>query len=87
MATAHSLAENAAEIIDSRLITYAFEVIMADNNLHAAYKELLKRSRAKNPAQAVNSAIGRAVGRMYGLKGSGRSSASLIKSYSKLVRR
>ena len=87
METTQSLAENAAEIIDGRLITYAFEVIMADNNLHDAYTKLLKRSRAKNPAQAVNSAIGRAIGRIYGLKGSGRSSASLIKSYSKLVRK
>ena len=40
MATAHSLAENAAEILDSRLIAYAFEVILADNNLHGVYKEL-----------------------------------------------
>ena len=55
-----------------------------DEHLNAAYMDLVKKSKAKNPTQAVNSSIGRTVGRIYKLKGTGIMRTSLVKMHSRL---
>ena len=72
--------------LNERLIQEVFDIIISDKELYANYKALIQKSSAKNPAQAVNSAIGRAIGRIYGLKGRGVVQASLIKAHSKLIK-
>lgn len=85
--TAKILAEMAAAKLNERLIQEVFDIILSDKELHANYKELKQKSSSKNPTQAVNSAIGRAIGRIYGLKGRGVAPVSLIKAHSKLIKR
>ena len=85
--TTRELAEEATKKLNDRLIALVFETIRSDKELYAGYKELLQKSTAKDPVQAVNSTIGRIVGRIYGLKGAGVVSATLIKTHSKLRRR
>ena len=86
MMTAKKLAEMATAKLNERLIQEVFDIIISDKELYANYKALIQKSSAKNPAQAVNSAIGRAIGRIYGLKGRGVVQASLIKAHSKLIK-
>lgn len=85
--TSKQLAEEAAAILNERLVALVFDVIRTDKKLNAVYKTALRKSKSSNPSQAVNSAIGRAVGRIYGFKGKGTVSASLIKTHSKLGQR
>lgn len=85
--TIKTLAEAAAERLNERLVKEIFDIIQSDKDLHADYKELLGKSSAKDPKQAVNSAIGREIGRIYGLRGGGAVHASLIKTHSKLIKK
>lgn len=87
MITAKILAEKATAKLNEHLIREVFDIILSDKELYADYKALKQKSSAKNPAQAVNSAIGRAIGRIYGLKGRGDVAVSLIKAHSKLIKR
>ena len=85
--TTQQLAEEATAILNERLIALVFDIIRTDKKLNAFYKTALKKSKSTNPSQAVNSAIGRAIGRIYGFKGKGVVSTSLIKTHSKLGQR
>ncbi len=69
--TTKQLAEEATAILNERLIALVFDIIRTDKKLNAFYKAALRKSKASNPSQAVNSAIGRAIGRIYGFKKGG----------------
>ena len=87
MITAKNLAGMAAAKLNEHLMQMVFDLIQSDKELYANYKELKRKSSAKNPEQAVNSAIGREIGRIYGLKSQGIVPVSLIKTHSKLTKR
>ena len=74
----------ATEKLNDRLIGIVFDIIRSDEHLNAAYMNLVKKSKAKNPTQAVNSSIGRAVGRIYKLKGAGIMRETLVRTNSRL---